>query len=112
MVQNFEFQYFLGFSEKIIFSGYEDFVDIFLASSQNWTIFSCHVYAFKGIFLRSRYRNGDIFWVAKISIIFFLGCLKFLINDVLELKGRDSRTFSKTVGKVERQEKIGKIGAI
>ena len=27
--------------------------------------------------LRSRYRMGDIFWVAKISNI-FLGCLKFL----------------------------------
>ena len=29
-VQNFEFQYFWGFSEKIIFLGYENFVDIFL----------------------------------------------------------------------------------
>ena len=28
-VQNFEFQYFLGFSEKRIFLGYEDFVVIF-----------------------------------------------------------------------------------
>ena len=28
-VQNFEFQYFLGLSEKCIFLGYEDFVDIF-----------------------------------------------------------------------------------
>ena len=27
-VQNFEFQYYFGFSEKIIFLGYEDFVDI------------------------------------------------------------------------------------
>ena len=36
-VQNSEFQYFWGFSEKInIFGGYEDFVDIFLGSSQNW----------------------------------------------------------------------------
>ena len=36
-VQNSEFQYFLGFSEKIIFFfGYEDFVDIFFGSSQNW----------------------------------------------------------------------------
>ena len=32
-VQNSEFQYFLGFSEKW---GCEDFVDIFLGSSQNW----------------------------------------------------------------------------
>ena len=28
-VQNFEFQYFREFSEKKIFGGYEDFVDIF-----------------------------------------------------------------------------------
>ena len=28
-VQNFKFQYFWGFSEKLIFLGYEDFVDIF-----------------------------------------------------------------------------------
>ena len=41
---------FLGFSEKISFflggGGYEDFVDIFLESSQNWTIFRGHFYAF------------------------------------------------------------------
>ena len=36
-VQNSEFQYFLGFQKKIIFfGGYEDIVDIFLGSSQNW----------------------------------------------------------------------------
>ena len=58
--------------------GYEDFVDIFLGSSQNWTIFRGHFYAFYGLFLRSSYRIGDIFWVAKISNI-CLGCLKFLI---------------------------------
>ena len=43
------------------FLGYEDFVDIFWGSSQNWTIFRGHFYAFKGLFLRSRYRMGDIF---------------------------------------------------
>ena len=57
------------FSEKLIIyfiffffwggGGYEDFVDILLRSSQNWTIFSGHCYAFKGIFLRSRYRNCE-----------------------------------------------------
>ena len=52
---------------------------IFLGgSSQNWVIFRGHFYAFKDIFLRSRYRMGDIFVVAKISNIFW-GCLKFLI---------------------------------
>ena len=35
--QNSEFQYFLGFSEKMNnFWGYQNFVDIFLGSSQNW----------------------------------------------------------------------------
>ena len=29
LVQNVEFQYFIGFSEKLIFLGYEVFVDIF-----------------------------------------------------------------------------------
>ena len=38
-VQNFEFQYFWG---------YEDFLDIFGGSSQNWTIFRGYFYAFKG----------------------------------------------------------------
>ena len=39
-------------------------------SSQNWTIFIGHFYAFYGLFLRSMYTMGDIFWVAKISNIF------------------------------------------
>ena len=43
--QNFEFQYFWGFQNKYYF-GCEDFVDIFLGSSQNWTIFRGHFYAF------------------------------------------------------------------
>ena len=29
-VQNSVFQYFFGFSEKLVFLGFEDFVDIFL----------------------------------------------------------------------------------
>ena len=56
-------------------------MDIFFCgggSSQNWTIFRDHFYAFLGLFLRSRYRIGDIFLVAKISNI-FLACLKFLL---------------------------------
>ena len=50
-------------------------MDIFLGSSQNWTIFRGHFYAFLGQFLRSWYRMGIFFGVAKISIffIFFLG---------------------------------------
>ena len=45
---------------------------IFLgSSSQNWTIIRGHCYAFSGLFLRSRYRMGDIFGVGKISNIFW-----------------------------------------
>ena len=40
------FNIFGGFSEKNIFFVYENFVDIFWGSSQNWTIFSGHFYAF------------------------------------------------------------------
>ena len=45
-VQNFEFQLFLGFQKNEYFWGYEDFVDSFWGSSQNWTIFRGHFYAF------------------------------------------------------------------
>ena len=48
-VQNFEFQYFLGFQKTEFFWGYEDFGDIFFGggrSSQSWTIFRGHFYAF------------------------------------------------------------------
>ena len=55
-----------GVKKNEYFGGYEDFVDIFLGSPQNWTIFRGHFYAFYGLFLRSRYRMGDnfsgIFW--------------------------------------------------
>ena len=46
-VQNFELQYFLGFSKNKYFLGYKEYVDIFLASPQNWPIFRGHFYAFK-----------------------------------------------------------------
>ena len=42
-------------------------MDIFWGSSQNWTIFSGHFYAFQDLFLRPRYGIRDI----------FLGCQKF-----------------------------------
>ena len=54
-----------------IFWGYDDFVVIFWGSSQNLTILRGHFYVFKGLFLRSRYRMGDIFGAAKISNIFW-----------------------------------------
>ena len=50
-VQNSEFQYFLGFSEKNnIFGGYKDFVDIFWGSSQNWTSLRVISMQFRGFF--------------------------------------------------------------
>ena len=64
-VQNFKilnFNIFCGFSEKRIFFGYEDFMDIFKGHHNIWTIFRGHFYALKGLFLRSRYRMMDIFW--------------------------------------------------
>ena len=40
------FNIFWGFQKNKYFLGCEDFVDIFLGSSQNWTIFKGHFYAF------------------------------------------------------------------
>ena len=51
-------------------------MDIFLGSSQYWTIFRGHDNAFKGLF-KVKVENGEYFLFAKISI--FFGCLKFLI---------------------------------
>ena len=49
-VKNFESHYFFrGGVQKFFFfggGGYEDFVDIFGRSSQNWTIFRGHFYVF------------------------------------------------------------------
>ena len=40
------FNIFWGFQKMNIFSEYDDFVDIFGGSSQNWTILSGHFYTF------------------------------------------------------------------
>ena len=51
-VQNFKISIFLGVFRKMnIFWGMKK-LWIFLGSSQNWTTFRGHFYAFKGIFLR------------------------------------------------------------
>ena len=60
-------------------------MDIFWGSSQNWTIFRGYFYASHGLFLRSLYRMGIFFGVAKISNIFW-GCLIFMI--FFGVKGR------------------------
>ena len=49
--------------------GYKDFVDIFGGSSQNWTIFRGHFYAFSGSFQGTEW--GISLGVAKISNIFW-----------------------------------------
>ena len=72
MGSNFESHYFWGFSEKIIFWGYEDFVDIFGGSSPNWTIFRSHFYVFYGLFLRSSYRMVIFFGLRKFQIFFMV----------------------------------------
>ena len=57
---------------RIMIFGYED-----LLESQNWTIFRGHFYAYQGLYLRSMYSMGDIyfifqilFWVPEIRDIF------------------------------------------
>ena len=47
-----------------VFLGYEEFVNIFLESSQNWASLRVISMQFRVFFLRSRYRFG----------IFFGGC--------------------------------------
>ena len=42
--------FFGGFQKNKYFLGYKDFVDIFLVSSQNWTIFRGQFYTFFGVF--------------------------------------------------------------
>ena len=79
--------YFLGFKilnfniflvlRNVYFLGYEDLVDIFWGSSQNWASLRVISMHFR-VFFKARVQNWDIFWAAKISNI-FLGCLKFLI---------------------------------
>ena len=54
-----------------IFGGYEDFVDIFLGSSQNWTILRGHFYAFSGLFLGQATEWEIFLGVVKISNIFW-----------------------------------------
>ena len=59
---------FFGFRKMNIFLGMK-ILWIFLGSSENWTIFLCVL----GSFLRSWYRMGDIFGVAKISNTVYFG---------------------------------------
>ena len=60
------FNIFGGFQKNKYFLGYEDFVDIFWGSPQNWAIFRGYFYAFEGFFLRSLYRMGIFVLITKI----------------------------------------------
>ena len=71
------FNIFLGFQKNEYFLGILRFFGYFLGSSQNWASLRVISMQFR-VFLRSMYRIGIFFWVAKISNIFW-GCLKFLI---------------------------------
>ena len=56
--------------------GHEDFLDIYWVSSQNWTMFRDHFYAFYGFFLKVKVQNRG----------YFLGLLKFqILFGVLEI---------------------------
>ena len=61
--RNFEFQYFWGFQKTEYLLGYEDLVDIFWGSSQNWTI---------------KVQTGGYFLGCS-NFNYLLGCLKCLI---------------------------------
>ena len=61
-VQNSEFQYFFLVLRKMnIFWGYEDFVDIFLGSSQNWASLRAISMHFRVFFLGQGTEFG-FFW--------------------------------------------------
>ena len=56
-------------------------------SSQNWTIFRGHFYAFKGLFLRSRSMcRMRVFFGGLLNIQIFFGVLK--IPDIFGVNGR------------------------
>ena len=60
--------------------GYENFVDTFLGSSQNWTSFRGYFYVFYlGSFLKVNIQKRDIFLGCK-NFIHFLGVLE--ISDI------------------------------
>ena len=74
-VRSFEFHYFCDFQKNDFWVW--RFVGYFEESSQNWTIFRGHFYAYQGLYLRSMYSMGDIyfifqilFWVPEIRDIF------------------------------------------
>ena len=57
-----------------IFWGYEDFVDIFMGSPQNWASFRVISMHFR-IFFKVKVRNWDIFWGCQ-NLEYFFGVLE------------------------------------
>ena len=74
----------MGFQKNEYFFGYVDFVDIFGGSSQNWTIFRGHFYAFWVFSLGQGTKWGIFMGVAKISNIFWV----LEIPDIFCVSGR------------------------
>ena len=69
-VQNSEFQYFLGFQKNEYFWGYEDFVDIFGGSSQNWASLRVISMQYRGFFKVKVQKLGYFFGLLKFQIFF------------------------------------------
>ena len=66
------FKIFLGFQKNEYLFGYEDFVDIYFGSSQNWTSFKVSFLCILGYFVMVKVQNGNIFVrLLKIQIFFF-----------------------------------------
>ena len=67
------------------FLGMKIFCGYFFGSSQNWIIIRGHlIYAFQGLFLRSRYRIGDTFG-GCLNFKYFLGVLE--IHNIFGVNG-------------------------
>ena len=61
-------------------------MNIFLGSSQNWTIFRGHFYTFYGLFLRSTNKMRDIFGLLKFQL--FWGGVLEIPDMFLGVNGR------------------------
>ena len=78
-VKFLNFNIFWGFQKNEYFLGYENFVDIFLGSSQNWTSFYGLFLCILGSFLKVNMQNRDIFLGCK-NFKYFFGVLE--ISDI------------------------------
>ena len=65
------FNIFWVFQKKWIFLGYEDLVDIFLGSSQNWASFRFISMHFRAFFKVKGTELGWFFWLLKFQVFFW-----------------------------------------